>query len=179
MRRNDMTDAERMDALEARIESQAKELAEANTKAARLEEQLQQQNVAKFDDGTEMHCIAHVVHDRFAPVGLNPALGSFYAASQAEWKNHPHNEAWARRNGYRKATASDFVETDEVKPEELFAIAEGASGDLVLYVCPIEHQRKRRHEAEVRSAIAANAPLPEFRGPDGDATARNPGNGTS
>lgn len=141
-------------------------------------EQLEQQTVARFDEGTEMHCLGQIVEDKYAPKGVQPGLATFYAAKQGEWKTHPHNEAWATRNGYRKAVPGDFVETDGLSQEDLFKRAEEI-GDGVLYVCPKEHQLRRRHDAERRSAIAANAPLPEFRGPDGDATVRGKGNGTS
>lgn len=135
-------------------------------------ELLEQQTIAKFDDGTEMHSIAHVTRDRSTPQGLNPALASFYAAKQSEWKTHPHTEVWARRNGYRRAQSGDFVEDGGLTPSELFDIAEGAYADLVLFVCSKEHQQRRQRDAEKRSAIASNAPLPEFTGPDGNATVR-------
>lgn len=140
--------------------------------ALKLIEQLKQQTIAKFDDGAEMYSVGHVVRDRSTPQGLNPALASFYAAMQSEWKTHPHTEVWAKRNGYRAAQPSDFVETDGLTPAELFEIATGAYADLVLFVASKEHQQRRQRDAEKRSAIASNAPLPEFTGPDGNATVR-------
>jgi len=146
--------------------------------ALKIIEQLKEQAVARFDDA-EVRVVGQIVEDKYTPKGVRPELATFYAAKQSEWKSHPHNESWAKRNGLRKAVPADFVATDGNTPEELFALAEEI-GDGVLYVCPKEHQLRRRHDAERRSAIAANAPLPEFRGPDGDATVRGDrNNGTS
>ena len=155
------------------------QLSEAMERISQLEKQAQRQNVAKFDEGTEVRSIGHIVEDKYTPKGIAPGLATFYAARQEDWKTHPHNEAWARRNGYRKAEAGDFVKTDDVSPQDLLARAEAVSGDHVLYICPKDHQERRRHDAVRRSAIACDAPLPEFRGPDGDATVKEPGNGTS
>lgn len=135
----------------------------------RLRKQVEQQAAASLGEA-EVQQVVHVIKDRSKPLGLKPSLASFYAASMKEWKHHPHNENWARRNGYRRAQPGDFVETDGVSAGELHSLAEDVYGDLVLYVCPREHQEQRRLDAERRSAIAANAPLPEFRGPDGPAT---------
>jgi len=147
--------------------------------ALKIIDQLKQQAVARFDEGTEMQCLGQIVEDKYTPRGVRPELATFYAAKQEQWRAHPHNEAWAKRNGYRKAVPADFAAADGASADDLFALAEEV-GDGVLYVCPKEHQLRRRHDAERRSAIAANAPLPEFRGPDGDATVRGDrNNGTS